>query len=376
MAVSRPVVGQVFGFSCHFCGHNNPGGSRFCNDCGSPLNMKPCPQCKAVNDQAAVSCSQCQAAFGPEAPTMAATAWPARDHPPDPGVPAPSTVHSNIPESLVERPDRVAPNIQQSFDEQSDIFDLNGQRANSVPHVITMRDTTEQVGAFMVPPTAQLHRPNRRVLLILVIGVVTVIAYYLDRHFGLLTDGVVADKDRTFHAMKGDEANTPIRSILPAKTAVPLVPPPESPPGAVPGVALREAGASAMDEKAGLAGSTIVPAKDTASDMAAGLGKGPLRPAGRANGVGQSRTLPRERAADDRNDVSATPGLSTFPIEPGQTTAQARMKRGGAKNTGGYEARGTRRTLQDKGIPTPPISERTRPQKICSQQERILGLCD
>ena len=368
----------MFAFSCHFCGHDNPGGSRFCNDCGSPLHLKSCPQCEAVNDQAADHCSQCQAAFGLEAPPMAATAGPAGDHSPCYGVPAASAVHSNIPESLAEGPDRVAPNIQQSFDrdEQPDIFDLNGERGNSVPHVITMRDTTQPVGAFMVPPTAQLHRPNRRILLILVLGVVTAIAYYLDRHLGLLTGGVVADKDRTFQAMKGDETSTPVRSIQPAKTAVPLGPPPESLPGDVPGIALREERTSAIGEKARLDRSTILPAKDTASDMAASLGKGPLRPAGRADGVGQSKTLPRERAADDRNDVSAAPDVSTFPIEPGQTTAQARMKRGGAKNTGGYKARGTRRTLEDKAIPTPPISERTRPQKICSQQERILGLCD
>jgi Double zinc ribbon len=378
MAVSRPEVGHMFGFSCHFCGHDNPGGSRFCNYCGSPLHLKACPQCEAVNDRAADHCSQCQAAFGLEAPPMAATAGPAGDHSPCYGVPAVSAVHSNIPELLAERPDPVAPNIQQSFDrnEEPDIFDLNDERGKSVPHVITMRDPTELVGAFMVPPTAQLHPPNRRILLILVIGMVTVIAYYLDRHFGLLTGGGVTDTDRTVHAMKGDEASTPVRSILPAKAEEPLRPPPESTPGDVRGVALREEGPSAMDEKAHLDGSTFVPAKDTVSAMAAGLGKEPPRPAGRADGVGQSRTLPRERAADDRNDVSATPGLSTFPIEPGQTTAQDTMKRGGAKNTGGYEARGTRRTLQDKGIPTPPISESTRPQKTCSQQQRILGLCD
>jgi hypothetical protein len=309
---------------------------------------------------------------------MAATPGQAGDHPPCYGVPAASAVHFNIPESLAERSDRVAPNAQQSLDRdvQRDIFDLNGERGQSVPHVITMRDTTQLVGAFMVPPTAQLHRPNRRILLILVIGMVTAIAYYLDRHLGLLTGGVVADKHLTFQTMKGDEASTAVRSIRPAKTEVPLGPPPESPPGDILGVALREESALAMDEKAHLDGSTIVPAKDTASDMAATLGKGPLRPAGRVDGVGQSRTVPRERAADDRNDVSAAPDVSTFPIEPGPTTAQERTKRAGAKNTGGHKTPGTRRTLEDKGIPTPPISKRTRPQKICSQQERILGLCD
>jgi hypothetical protein len=374
MAASPPMSE----FRCQHCGHDNPGGSAFCNHCGSPLHLKLCPQCGAVNDQAAVDCSQCQAAFGAEAPRMAATAAPTNGHPPRHDIPAASAGHSNIPESLAERPDRVSPSVQQSFDgeEQPDIFDLNGDTGKPAPHVITMRDTTQPGGAFMVPSIAHLHRPNRRILLILVIGVVTAIAYYLDRHLGVLTGGSVTDTDRTVHAMKGDEASTPVRSIPPAKAAEPLRPPPESTPGDIRGVAQREEVPSASDEKARLDGSTLVPAKDTVSAMAAGLGKGPLSPPGRADGVAQSRPLPHERAADGRSGVPAAPEVSTFPIEPGQTTAQNTMKRVGAKNTGGYKARGTRRTPEDKGIPTPPISERTRPQKTCSQEERILGLCN
>jgi hypothetical protein len=205
---------------------------------------------------------------------------------------------------------------------------------------------------------------------------VTAIAYYLDRHLGILTGGVVADKHPTLQTMEGDEASTPVRSIRPAKTAVPLESPPESPPGDVPGVALREEKVLAIHEKAQLDGSTIVPPKDTANNMAATLGKGPLRPADRADSVGPSGTLPHERAGGDRDDVSGAPDVSTLPIEPGQNAAQASLKRGGAKNTDGYKARGPRRSLEDKGIPTPPISERRRPQKVCEQQERILGLCD
>jgi hypothetical protein len=168
MALSRPVVGHMFGFSCHFCGHDNPDGSKFCNDCGSPLHLKPCPRCDAVNDQAADHCSQCQATFGLEPPPMAATAEPAGDHSPCYGVAAATAVHSNIPESLAEHPDCLAPNIQQTFDrdEQPDISDLNDERGKSVPPAITMRDTTWLGGSFMVPPTAQLHRPNRWILLI------------------------------------------------------------------------------------------------------------------------------------------------------------------------------------------------------------------
>lgn len=309
---------------------------------------------------------------------MAATAEQAGDHPPRHDIAAASAAHSNIPEPLAERPASGAPIVQQSLDgdEHPAIFELNSETGKPVPHVITMRDTTQLGGAFMVPSTAQLRRPNRRILLILVISAVTAIAYYLDRHLDVLTGGGVADRDRTFHAIKGDEASTPERSIPPAKAAVPLEPPPESTPGDVRGVALRDKAASAMDEEARLDGTTNVPAKDTVGDVAAGLGKGSLRPAGRAAGVAQPRTLPRERAADDRNGVPVAPNVSTFPIDPGQTTAQERLKQGDAKNTGGEKARGNRRTLEDKGIPTPPISDRTRLQKICSQQERTLGLCD
>src|SRR4029453_6655804 len=198
----------------------------------------------------------------------------------------------------------------------------------------------------------------------------------MDRQSGLLTGGVVADKDRTFHAMKDDETSTPPRPIRPAQTAVPLGPPSESPPADVPGIVLRDEGISAMDEKTPLEERTIVPAQDTAGDLAAGVGKGPLRPAGRADGLGQSRTLPREGAADERNDVLAAPDVSTFPIQqPRQTTAQATMKRGVAKDAGDHKARGARRALEDKGIPT-PSTERTRPQRTCSEHERILGLCN
>jgi hypothetical protein len=48
-------------FHCPFCEHDNPAGARFCNECGSPLYLKPCPQCEAVNDSAALQCFQCRA---------------------------------------------------------------------------------------------------------------------------------------------------------------------------------------------------------------------------------------------------------------------------------------------------------------------------
>jgi hypothetical protein len=48
---------------CAFCGHRNPAGARFCNDCASPLELKPCKQCDGVNDHAATSCHHCGEAY-------------------------------------------------------------------------------------------------------------------------------------------------------------------------------------------------------------------------------------------------------------------------------------------------------------------------
>ena len=47
--------------ACKFCAHTNPEGSKFCNECGSPLNFAPCPRCEAVNNVSDTECFQCGA---------------------------------------------------------------------------------------------------------------------------------------------------------------------------------------------------------------------------------------------------------------------------------------------------------------------------
>ena len=51
---------------CPVCDHRNPAGARFCSDCGSPLDLKRCKQCDAINHQAATNCYNC----GAECPTL------------------------------------------------------------------------------------------------------------------------------------------------------------------------------------------------------------------------------------------------------------------------------------------------------------------
>lgn len=48
---------------CFCCDQPNPAGARYCNDCGTPLHLKPCKQCDAINDRPAMHCHQCGAEF-------------------------------------------------------------------------------------------------------------------------------------------------------------------------------------------------------------------------------------------------------------------------------------------------------------------------
>ena len=51
---------------CPFCTHTNPHGARFCNECGSPLHLRPCERCQAVNDVLSRQCYRCNAPLRPE----------------------------------------------------------------------------------------------------------------------------------------------------------------------------------------------------------------------------------------------------------------------------------------------------------------------
>lgn len=50
-------------YRCSFCEHANPLAAKFCNECGSPLNLKPCPQCDSVNGATSKACYMCGAFF-------------------------------------------------------------------------------------------------------------------------------------------------------------------------------------------------------------------------------------------------------------------------------------------------------------------------
>lgn len=69
----------MFASQCLFCGHANPAGAKFCNDCASPVHLKPCNRCDAINDRPTKNCYKCGAEFptqvlATEAPPASAAA--------------------------------------------------------------------------------------------------------------------------------------------------------------------------------------------------------------------------------------------------------------------------------------------------------------
>jgi len=72
---SSPVPGvaalgaTVFSVECPVCDHANPAGAKFCNDCGSRVDLEGCPKCDAINDRESAFCYKCGAPIG--APTSA-----------------------------------------------------------------------------------------------------------------------------------------------------------------------------------------------------------------------------------------------------------------------------------------------------------------
>jgi hypothetical protein len=54
--------------TCAFCLHQNPAGAKYCNECASPLALKPCRACDAVSARGAAACHRCRAAFAAEPP--------------------------------------------------------------------------------------------------------------------------------------------------------------------------------------------------------------------------------------------------------------------------------------------------------------------
>ena len=58
---------------CSFCGHDNPLGSNYCNDCGEDLKFTLCGRCEAINPHTASHCYKCGSLLSEPSPGNAAS---------------------------------------------------------------------------------------------------------------------------------------------------------------------------------------------------------------------------------------------------------------------------------------------------------------
>jgi hypothetical protein len=89
---------------CRFCGHPNPAAAKYCNDCGSPLSLRPCALCGAINALGAMRCHACDAAL-----PCATDAEIAREAAPSgtPASPAPDVDGRGLPAGVLATSSRV-----------------------------------------------------------------------------------------------------------------------------------------------------------------------------------------------------------------------------------------------------------------------------
>lgn len=131
----------MFSLSCSFCTHRNPEGSKFCNECGSPLNLAPCPRCEAINNLSDEQCAQCGASLS----SAAATDAPVHAGPLTQASPTADCAwmeHGSIPTALASR--IVAADPHTSSDK---VLDTVGEPASTLaaPATVEPRDQADEI---------------------------------------------------------------------------------------------------------------------------------------------------------------------------------------------------------------------------------------
>lgn len=153
--------------TCRFCRHVNPAGAKFCNECGSPLHLRPCPSCEAITDASAQACHQCGASLAGDtvlAPALALPAGEAALAPAAHAVPADDAAgkdRRHVPESLAEcldaRVGAPAPFMRPSsrVESKTPLEGAMVERANDVsPRSADIRHVAASDGAEMIADDA------------------------------------------------------------------------------------------------------------------------------------------------------------------------------------------------------------------------------
>ena len=269
---------------CRFCDHHNPEGARFCNACGSPVHLKPCPQCEAVNDVAAAECYECGAALeiGAAPAGLAAVAEHAAA---DAAQPAAESRH--VPESF-------------------------GARLAELPPV---EGSANLAAAERREAFARTSRTSRALFFAVALLAVAAVGYYGYEHarqgssrgetatasLGGQTPETSADSDQRTSAVAHEDAAQPTTEASGASTAAAG---PRTP------AVAESAGPRATVEQAGSPPSNDAPASELKPGASAGAAAG-TREANATHAAAKARQASAQSAAKPDSDPYSRPASAS-----------------------------------------------------------------
>ncbi len=174
--------------TCLFCSYSNLASAKFCNDCGSPLHLKPCSQCEAINDRAAEKCYMC----GAELPVSLIAAKPAlRSREVEvelARMPLPESPAENLHVLPRESADEIAGAREHPFDvlSQPRLFGVHPIIPPPAPHGGTHVVPLPEIGS----PVAHYRKSRAALFAVLAIGVALSV-YYAYRQPEQFKNGLV-----------------------------------------------------------------------------------------------------------------------------------------------------------------------------------------
>jgi ribosomal protein L40E len=270
----------MFSPKCLFCGHGNPADAKFCNECASPLHLKPCNECDAINDRSAESCYKCGADFPIKRMTIEAAPTSAEDF----GPAAVSgfeqkrqRLHRPAPDPVDTLQHRVRREARQVIAKEMEFFAHERPLAAAVTPSFPASQRTPQIFAVRVRETRARRYLVTRValptLLIVGVAIAGLLAY---RHQAQVENAVNANQAARAN---GDATRTP----------------------ASVGVSPRSDGSGASSAAAGATAPVAAPTEDATSPMT----------------QGRIRTTGTHRPEDETSaSVDSAPAVPSSPSPP------------------------------------------------------------
>jgi hypothetical protein len=357
----------MFASQCLFCGHANPAGAKFCNDCASPLHLKPCEQCDAINDKPATICYKCGAELpGQLSATAASSAPPAADAALASSASGDGDIDSGHTPLLQRATEALNVLPRPSGSE------LAGARTHDVEVVareprrltpsVTPFFSMEQRTGHVIPvrhfvAIAQRSRIARGALPPLLVGALALSGYYIYRNAQLDVGG-------------SSSAIRTLSSAVPAKTGAPAT------------VSLGTVGLST--EATSRPGPVVAPESDVAGSQVA---QGQIRTTG-SESVHPETPTPAQAPPAAASQSVDTVGVGPRPAAPvanesRQKAMQAAGQRVVPKQMASNRSRATypepvegllmRPRAVDTGMRVAPNASRAR---VCTEVVAVLGLCN